>query len=228
MSKVASTRRHAKIAPVLGPAVFCLIVLVLSARLFMTEYGLVLQLSGTTNDRIAAFSAPDFVAPRPQSARSAREVLASCGRVLTIAPSLKADPALARIVARNCATTASVMLERGPSNGRALAVLLFASPEVDPQAYLAAQSAAPYESWALNLRLLAFSGSAPLTARLIEIAEADISRAILSDWGRSAIARIYRDKPSLRPAITRVAERAPAEAQAAFLRRVTQLARSTG
>lgn len=223
--KITSVRAGSSALPNLGLVIICLVVIGLAIRLFLLDHRVVRHLAGTTNDRIAALSTDGFDAPRPISARSSRDLMMSCGRILTIAPSLKADAALARRVAQGCAATAQALLDTGPSNAGALTVLLLASDSPTAQLYRHARDAAPYDAWALNLRLIALSRSALSGGALPAPARSDIASALSSDWGRATLARLYRDRIALRPVITDMAGKAPPEAQRDFLQRLDRLAR---
>lgn len=216
------------VAVTLRLAAACVLILVACVQAFVAEYRVVLHLNGTTNDLIATLDSQETPRLQPFGARTARDLMVACGRTLTLAPRLKTDAALFDRVSAACDESANLILINAPSYGRARAVKLITSETISPRLYDLAQSAAPYEPWALNQRLFALAGDSSLSGNVMVLAQADFGRALRSDWGRMAVAALYRDRAELRPAITRAAELLPATDQAAFVAQLRQLMRSAG
>ncbi|MBC2835108.1 hypothetical protein [Paragemmobacter straminiformis] len=193
------------------------IIFFISLQTFIAEYRAVLLTTGTTNDVISALAETGDAWPHPASSRSVRDILSICGRLLLLSPRLKSDPALAEAVSTNCNHIANDFLARSPRNGRAMAVALLTSKRIEADRLAAAQVAAPYEPWPLNVRLQIVSASADLTPEVAALARADIGRAMLSHWGREALATLYITHDRMRPLIAGAADAAAPADQRAFL-----------
>ncbi len=189
----------------------------MALRSFALEYPAVLLVNGTTNGFIdAAVSSRDNL-PQPVSARTQRDLLALCGKTITLSPRLRSEPALKAAVAQRCSAIAQALLEASPSNARALAVLLLTAGDIDPALLRIAQAAAPYEPWPLNLRMQAVGAAQGATESVSHLAQADYRRALVSNWGRNVVASLYRSHAGLRAAITAAAESAGPADQRRFL-----------
>ncbi|MEY4984042.1 MAG: hypothetical protein RIR62_2308 [Pseudomonadota bacterium] len=195
----------------------CALVMVVSVRAFVAEYRVALQVNGTTNDFIDALSAAEGKEIQVFGARLARDLMVRCARTLNIAPRLLSDLELHSKVADSCRYSAEFIIINAPANPRALTVLLSAAARVDAALYGRAQAAAPFEPWNLYNRLKVVQRQPSLSASAAALVDADLGHALASDWGRRAVAGIYRDSTALRPAITAAAERLPPRDQAAFL-----------
>ena len=197
---------------------FCLITLGFSLTLFTREQRTAFLLRGTMNDQIDGLSVQGGVA-LPASARSIRDLLTACGRILTIAPRLKAEPETAAEVRASCSGVSAAILLRSPKNARALAVqLLSAVPAISAEGLARAQRAAPYEPWPLVMRLEATALASSTKRDLVDVAEADFARALRFTWGRDRVAQIYTEAPALRGVIRRAAEALPIRDQYEFVR----------
>jgi hypothetical protein len=197
---------------------FCVITFGLSVTLFAREQRAAFLLRGTMNDQIDGLSVQGSVA-LPASARSIRDLLTACGRILTTAPRLRAEPETAVAVRASCANISAAILAQAPENARALVVhLLSAVPEISAEALAQAQRAAPYEPWPLLMRLEAMALASSTRTDLVALAEADFARALLFPWGRDRVARIYAETPELRGVIRRAAEALPNRDQQQFVR----------
>jgi hypothetical protein len=186
-------------------------------RAFLAEYDTVLTMTGTTRDVVLALADPQGNLPQPGSARATRDLLSACGRVLTVAPMLKADAGLSAQVSGKCNAIAQAILAQSPSHARALAVDLLTSGLVDAERLRFAQAAAPYEPWPLNIRLRAIAKAATLSPEAEAVAEADFQRALMSRWGQEEVVRIYQSNAALRPVIGRAAEKIDQKDQKAFV-----------
>ncbi len=211
MSRIGNRVRSA------GLVSLCLVCLVSAMRSFVAEYQTILLLSGTPGEVVARLGEGVDGLARPQAARTVRDLMSACGRVLTLAPQLKADTALEARVAASCRAVSQSATSMSPSNSRARAVALLSERQVSASELNLAQNAAPFEPWSLNVRLQAVARSASLPPDLLEAAAPDIARALFSDWGKQVVARLYRDRAELRPTIAAVAEKLPAADQRRFL-----------
>lgn len=200
-----------------GICAVLILTLFFAARELSAEYRAVLVTNGTMNDQIAALSSEKSGLLQPGGARSIRDILASCARVLTLSPKLKADAPLASVISDRCHQIAKGFLASSPRNGRALAIALLTSEDIDASLLRAAQVAAPFEPWPLNVRLKAVAAARDLPAEIAPLFEDDLHRAMLSAWGKEAVAEIYITKASLRPSIRRAAEDLSPEDQRDFL-----------
>lgn len=194
-----------------------LVVLFSALWCFSREYQAVLSFSGTTNDIIDSLTDERFDLPHPESARTFRDILSTCGRILTISPRLKSDANLAERVAQTCGKISRSVLSTAPANGRAMAVELLTVKRIAVDRLRTAQSAAPNEPWALNIRLQAIAADGFLDPVTGEAAAEDIRRAMLSQWGKEALAGLYIARPAFRPLVSRVAEQADRSDQRRFL-----------
>ena len=184
---------------------------------FSREYRAVLSISGTTNELVETLADPQFPVPQPASARTMRDILSTCGRLLTLSPRLKSDPDLAERVTETCRKISAALLSTAPRNGRALAIGLLTSQHFDANGLEAAQSVAPYEPWPLNIRLQAVAGADALDKDTEALVAEDIRRAMLSPWGKKALADLYIAHPSFRPLVSHAAEQAAPFEQRQFL-----------
>lgn len=200
---------------VVSIASFC--ISFISLQYFSAEYRAVLLKAGTTNDVISVLSGPQPDLPTPSSARTMRDILSTCGRVLTLSPRLKAEPDLAEIVAARCKSMTDTFLTTSPLNGRALAIGLLASKRIDADTLKAAQRAAPYEPWPLNIRLQAVASAENLAPETLPLIKEDFARALLSQWGREVLADLYITHPPIRPLVTQAADAAAPQDQRQFL-----------
>ena len=197
---------------------FCVISLVLAFTLFVREHRAAFLLRGTMNEQIEGLSSHGSLT-LPVSARSIRDLLTACGRILTTAPRVKAEPETAAAVRASCAELSGAILVSAPGNARALAVeLLSAVPEVSSEDLATAQQAAPYEPWPLAMRLEVVARASPQNQGLLAVAEADFVRALLLPWGRDYVARLYASWPDLRGTIRRAAQVVPNRDQQSFAR----------
>lgn len=199
-----------------------------SLREFSNEYRNVVLSVGTTNDKVAAFAEPALLPPVPGSARGTRDLLATCGRVLTLAPVLKADAVLAGRVAAGCRSVAQATLQMAPSHARALAVLVLTTAPLDAGTLALAQAAAPFEPWPLNIRLKAVAAAKAPSEAVMVLARLDIGRAIMSDWGRRALVGLYQDREDFRETIALTAETAAVADQKAFVLLLRSALQSAG
>ena len=199
----------------------CAAVLGLSVSLFLREYSVVFLLRGTTNDQIDTLAqAPST--PRPASARTTRELLVACGRIITTAPRLRAEPQTAAAVRAACQRVSAAILDRAPLNARAAAVaLLSETPGFSADELADAQIRAPYEPWPLLMRIEAAAEqteSSPVErSAILALAGQDIARALLFPWGRDRLAALYADRPDMRATIGDAVTTLPAQDQRAFL-----------
>ena len=203
---------------------FCLLLAAASAEIFHKEYAVAYFLRGTANDQIDTLSTSQNTF-RAYSARSSRELLVACGRLLTTAPRLKADPETASSMRRACGQMAAEVTARAPSNARARAVALAADlPNISADMFKVAQKTAPFEPWPLLIRLDVVA-SAPESRALGGLVVEDIGRALQSDWGRNRVARLYLERPDLQSLVLdAVGTQVPLEQRAfmAALRRASR------
>lgn len=208
-------------APLLA-LLFCTLSLAMSVLVFAREYRTVYHLQGSAKDQIDALVAAMSGAaplPRAASARSTRDLLSACARLITRAPRLRAEPHTAAAVRGACGRIAGAILADSPGHARARTVALLAGlPSLDPRALALAQQAAPHEPWLLVARLDAVALAAPGGADLAAVAGDDIARALRTPWGRDRVVALYARRPDLRAAIHRAAK-APTMPQQADLRR---------
>lgn len=194
----------------------CFLCLGASLALFQREYWAAFFLRGTMNDQIESISSPS-PPPVATSARTIRDMLTACGRILTTAPRLKAEPETAQAVRAGCARLSAAVLDDAPGNARARAVgLLSALPEISADQLASAQMRAPYEPWPLLMRIESVALAPAGRADLAAVAESDFIRAMSTPWGRDRLARLYVERPDLRDTITRAGEQAAPEDQQAF------------
>lgn len=195
----------------------CLVCLGASLALFQREYRAAFFLRGTMNDQIESISSPS-PPPVAASARTIRDMLTACGRILTTAPRLKAEPDTARSVRSGCARLSAAVLADAPGNARARAVaLLSALPEISADQLASAQIRAPYEPWPLLMRIESVALAPQGRADLAAVAESDFIRALSTHWGRDRLATLYVQRPDLRDTIARAGEQAAPADQKAFL-----------
>jgi hypothetical protein len=194
----------------------CLIVAMASGAAFLNEYRVAYLLRGTANDQIDALSASD--APlRSFSARSSRDLLSACGRLMTTAPRIKAEPATSVSVRRTCGRIAQDILSRAPTNARAMAVALVADlPNLSPDTFAKAQKAAPMEPWPLLMRLETIKAATD-TNSIHALALQDIRQALQSDWGRDRVAQLYLQRPDVQDVVIAALDQRPAADQRAFM-----------
>lgn len=203
----------------------CLLAIVFSARLIGSEYRLAILNAGSTNDVIDSLTVPGATLPMPATARSMRETTSRCARTIRSAPRLKADPEADRLVRARCLELAEAILRSAPSNARARALALVASPAPLTSDLALAQSAAPQEPWPLLQRLAVLERVGPQDALWQSVAEADLDAALATSWGRAELAQLYVDTPALRPLVEAVAEGASEAAQAYFIAQVRAASR---
>ena len=196
----------------------CALTVSFSLYLFAQEYQVAYLLRGTTTDQIErlASGAP---LPAPRSARSTRDLLTACGRILTTAPALRQDAATANAVRAGCRSVSDAILERAPAYGRARAVSVISYlPRISAAEYRAARIAAPYEPWPLLMRLESYARSGERPPELAGPAESGIAAALSYRWGRDEVARLYIAHPDLRAGIRSVADRQEGAVRTDFLR----------
>ncbi|AWB50571.1 hypothetical protein HYN69_18380 (plasmid) [Gemmobacter aquarius] len=186
-------------------------------RTFVAEYGAVLVVSGTTRDMVATLAEQSGQLPQPASARSMRDLMSACGKALTLVPIVKADSGLAAQVSIKCESIAREILARAPSNARARAVDVLTADRIDAVQLGIAQAAAPFEPWPLNIRLQAIARAESVSPEVLAVAEGDFQRALMSEWGKEEVARIYQTRDALRQSITLAAEKAGPKDQKAFV-----------
>lgn len=202
----------------------CLCIAVASALAFRQEYAVVYQLRGTTNDQIDTLTLPDHRPAVPASARTLRDLLTNCARLMLQAPRLKAEPTLADLVRAQCAGVAEAALVRAPANARAHALSVLMARPLLPGPLSVAQRTAPYEPWPLVTRLAAIAAADSDDPALEGLAREDVARALESSWGRRELAGLYLDHPDMRPLVQAALSTRPAAEQSDFLR----LARQAG
>lgn len=196
---------------------FCILVFAGSVQLFRLEYPVAVLQSETAIQQIATLSDPSLLG-RPASVRSTRDLATTCGRLMTDAPALKADPALKNRTYASCGWIAESILARAPQNGRALTVAMLANAStVSSAAYTQARASAPHEPWQVLKRLDALALSGETGKELAEAAKADITFAVQTSWGRKRLVRLYEDRPDLRSTIVQAAEASPEASQRSFV-----------
>lgn len=196
----------------------CALTAAFSLYLFGKEYQVAYLLRGMTNDQIDMI-ASSATLPEPRSARSARDLLTACGRILTLAPRISAEQDTADKVRAGCKAVSDRILKTSPTYGRARAVAVISSvPKISAADYRSARIAAPYEPWPLLIRIEAYARTAERPQELTGLAESDFASALSYQWGRDEMARLYVAHPSLRQGIRTAADRLDGDARTDFLR----------
>ncbi len=168
------------------------------------------------------------------SVRGLDELMQKCADALLTNEAVRLSPQLQQEIGDSCGTAAKAILAKNPGFARAHAVGLIAALGVlTAQAYDLAAAAAPFEPWALSVRLLASERALvvhpeALPADLVAPVSGDVARALQSDWGRKLVAGLYVRQRGLRGLIEAAAKTRTNEEQRAFLKATQDLAARNG
>ena len=167
----------------------------------------------------------------PMSARGLRNMMRNCAALIFDTIEVKISDSLREQVDQTCRNRAGDILQRNASHPDAHAIALATTPRVEAGAYRAAQAAAAYEPWPLQIRLLALTRHPAEDLRqedIKNILEQDVKRALEAHWSRQILASLYLGSDDMAALIKPVAEAAPNDQQRAFLgalRRMTDSSR---
>lgn len=156
----------------------------------------------------------------PMSARGLRNMMRNCAALIFDNIEVKISDSLRQQVDQTCQMRADDILQRNASHPDAHAIALATTTTFEADAYRAAQAAAAYEPWPLQIRLLSLARQPVDDLRQDEVkvlVEQDINRALEAHWSRQLLASLYLSSDDMAALIKPVAEAAPNDQQRAFL-----------